>query len=479
MVQYIKQGNIFGRIGTGIGKGLAEQLPKEIENSRHRAGLQELADQSGNLSPAQFLAKAAGTYGITPQEIQSFGELAKIQNKGNAFERIARQGYPGLNAQFSPTGSADLRRVQEANILQRASQSSLPNQQQLQSPSNQPPLEQDTQNQQRSPVPARNEDIPQVVEGNPLSPSNLTRNPWTSQERNQAIRDYISEGFTPDQAQQLASDDENRDLSQPGANKARQDEIDIGKSKVRDTLKRHLETKLQKTGENLYKDVEGPMILNAERGMTRDLIMNPKADIDNIANDWSERLYRTAIAKGRLNTLGKTTGIEALIKGQELSKSLKEYQEIFKRSGNLEEFNKILTGPDFGLSQRGAASQAFPPSKKIEATINDFKFTPRKTHIKGGTRPISYEERSNDAKRAALDIEKDIGPDDSILAISNKLKEKNPDFDEASFFDQLSEDKDQIGLNDRQRLELTERVKDVIPWTWGDLLFLPFFKRSK
>ena len=27
----INQGNLFGRIGTGIGKGLADQVPKEID----------------------------------------------------------------------------------------------------------------------------------------------------------------------------------------------------------------------------------------------------------------------------------------------------------------------------------------------------------------------------------------------------------------------------------------------------------------
>lgn len=79
-----KKPTIFGALGKGLGDSLAENVPKEIDFARKRSGLQSLADQSGKLSPVQFLAKAAGTYGATPQEVQSFGELAKQQARGQA-----------------------------------------------------------------------------------------------------------------------------------------------------------------------------------------------------------------------------------------------------------------------------------------------------------------------------------------------------------------------------------------------------------
>src|SRR5260221_4789961 len=46
MVQIIDDpnaGNIFGRIGKGLAKGLSEQLPKEIERGRLSAGLKNIA----------------------------------------------------------------------------------------------------------------------------------------------------------------------------------------------------------------------------------------------------------------------------------------------------------------------------------------------------------------------------------------------------------------------------------------------------
>jgi len=464
MVQYIKQGNIFGRIGTGIGKGLAEQLPKEIERSRLASGLQNFEKESGDLTPIQQLARLSSIPGITPQMIQSFSELAKVQNQGNAYRKGAGgnprpgQQAAGMQPQASPSGAPEIRDVQFANLQP---------QQGGQQRQNMPPVGQ-VNNQQQTPNAPPNQNVPQVAEGNALNRQNLTRLPWTPQQRQETIANYIDQGFLPDQARDLQQDDESRDLAEPGAYKQRQADIKEAKGEVRDTLKRHLETKLQKAGENVYKDVEGPMILAAERGMIRDLIKNPKADIDNVANDWSERLYRTAIAKDKMRTLGKTTGLENFLKGDSSHKKLKEYQEIFKRSGNLEEFQNILKGEDFGMSAQAAASVAYPPNQKINKYLSYYK----------SSTPTNYqpETKLQEAKKAAIEIENDIGPDDSVLAIVRRLSERDPYFDQQSLLEQISEDKDQLGLNERQRLELAEGAKGILP-NWADLLYLPIFRR--
>jgi hypothetical protein len=78
MAQKIKQGNIFGRIGTGVGKGLAEQLPKEIERGRLASGLKELGNQKG-LTPFQQFSSLASLPGVTPQMIQSGSDLLRQQ----------------------------------------------------------------------------------------------------------------------------------------------------------------------------------------------------------------------------------------------------------------------------------------------------------------------------------------------------------------------------------------------------------------
>jgi len=80
----VKQGDIFGRIGEQIGKGLADQVPKEVENYRLRKGLQQLGKEAPDLSPLEFATKAYGTYGITPQMVQSLGGLAQQESRNKA-----------------------------------------------------------------------------------------------------------------------------------------------------------------------------------------------------------------------------------------------------------------------------------------------------------------------------------------------------------------------------------------------------------
>jgi hypothetical protein len=70
----IKPGNLFGRIGTELGKGLAEQIPKEVERTRLAQGLEALGQQQG-LTPFQQLGRLATLPGVTPQLIQSGAEL--------------------------------------------------------------------------------------------------------------------------------------------------------------------------------------------------------------------------------------------------------------------------------------------------------------------------------------------------------------------------------------------------------------------
>ena len=85
MVQIIEQqGDIFGRIGKGIGQGLSDQLPKEVERSRLSSGLRSFGQEAQGLTPLQQLTRLAAIPGITPQMVQSFGELAKQQ----AFSKI-------------------------------------------------------------------------------------------------------------------------------------------------------------------------------------------------------------------------------------------------------------------------------------------------------------------------------------------------------------------------------------------------------
>ena len=77
MVHYVKQGDIFGRIGTGLAKGLSEQVPKEIERNRLATGLKNLGEQK-NLTPFQQYAGLVGVAHDYPQVVESGSNLLRM-----------------------------------------------------------------------------------------------------------------------------------------------------------------------------------------------------------------------------------------------------------------------------------------------------------------------------------------------------------------------------------------------------------------
>lgn len=99
--QYIKQGDIFGRIGSGIGKGLAEQLPEEVTRGRLAAGLKNLSQQEGQ-SPFQQFAGLAAIPGATPQIIQSGADLLRQQARGQALADFQSQKNQPKPSPFPP-----------------------------------------------------------------------------------------------------------------------------------------------------------------------------------------------------------------------------------------------------------------------------------------------------------------------------------------------------------------------------------------
>jgi len=429
MAQRIKQANLWGRIGTGVGQGLAQQLPKEIEHQRHAAGLKELANNSEGLNPQQFLAKAAGTYGITPQEIQSFGELAKMQQTKNAYAN--RSGVAPQKQMQLPQNFRD---VDFANIPQRNNQINPANVSQAYGQ-------------------------PQIVNENPLNAKNLPISPWNPEKRMQVVNDYMQQGFTPDQSKDLALDDEKRELETNRTNKERLDILENEQNKAKLKLTEKIEKKTQKKGESLFGDISGEMLSNIERGMERDLRLNPNATVEDVTNDWSDRALQMAKTKNQLEGLSKQIGLSNIFsRGSTLSK-LNEYSDIFRRAGNSEEYQNLLQ-KDFGLSPHGAASIAFPVNDKIKKYTSILQ-------SKEGLKKINADPRS-----IATQIESMIGPDDSILSILRYLTDKYHGLDQNEFLSQISEDKDLINLNERQRLEIAKGIRENNPPGWADFYIL-------
>jgi len=461
MAQQIKQANIFGRIGTGLGRGLAEQLPKEVERERLSSGLQSFEQEHQNLNPMQQLARLSAIPGVTPQTIQSFAELAKTSNQANAYRNLG--GYknrPGAGTQESggaaPSGYVP-QNQQEADWLASMGMAKQPQQQ--------PGM-----GQGQLPQGAQRPIGPETINENTINPAAKTRFPWTPERRNESVVSYIDQGFLPQQAQQLAADDEARDLGQSPVLQQRQKEDMERTNTSRNELDRQLNTKLQKEGPERYKDLTGEMQSNIERGMLKALRMDPRLSIEDAANEWSNKALSTAKAKNKFETLASTTGIEALGKTKEINSKLDDYSDTFRDSGNSEEYYNMLKR-DLGFSSEAAATKAFPMNSSWKTYVQNYKPQNFK-QTKYGEIPDPKRTEAN-SRKAANDIGKTIGQDDSILTIGRELRKKDPYFDQEAFYDEMREIKNEIGLNPRQINELPERNTDWLP-NWADFLYLPW-----
>lgn len=448
-----QQGNIFGRIGAGIGQGLSEQLPKEMERGRLAQGLQQFEQESANLNPIQQLARLSSIPGITPQMIQSFGELAKQQNVRNAYRNRADQ-YGRSNRDQVPMQEGGQRLdVPFANITgnepQRAGQ----------------PITQINQV-------VRPEEVspPQANPENPLDQKFIPGMPW-SQKRfdNEVSKELdLDPQVTVNDAIKRVSDREARELSLPEAEQKRIQYFRDVQDRIYKKFDDQLQTRLQKSGAEIYGDITGDMKINLQRSMERDLRLNRMSE-DDAVNKWTTKALDLAKTKKQFEKFAGRDFWDKInpTKKSEALEKLKSYQKIYAQSGNQEEFYNNLMSK-FNLSPQGAATIAFPISK-------DFKSYVEKNRKKEPQKFFDPIKNAETARRYALEAEKYIkDPNASILSMAKALKDADPNFDQDSFFAQIREDWDNLGLTERQGRELPEGKSDTFP-NWGDIWLLPIF----
>lgn len=438
----VSQGSLASRIGSGVGQGLAETLPKEMDRGRLSQGLQQLSNESANLTPLQQYAKVASIPGITPQMIQALPEILKQQNLRQAYAN--RSGGTAEEVGQQP--------MEQGGISAGGRAPTSTAQQQIM--------------QQEKMVAPTERGQPQIVETNPLREEAIPAKPWTPRRFDQEVSRIFDEGLaqTVPEAMEIARSRESRELAQPAAVRA-QDEYLRGQQDLADqSFQKHLETKLEKKGEGLFKDITGENLTNLKRSMYKDLRTDPNATIEDVANYWSNKALDLAKTKSQLTELANKNIFSKITKGSETAEKLKSYQKIFAETGNQEEFyNNIRT--DFNLSPQGAAYLAYPRSKEVSRYIEKAKAIP---HMNLQIAPIQ-------SRKYASDIENLINRDDSLLAISRELRQKEPMFDQRAFFSQLREDQDSLGLTPRQKREIAQGESEIFP-NWGDVLLLPNFR---
>ncbi len=323
----VSQGSTLGRIGSGVGKGLAEQLPKEIERGRLAQGLEQFNKESANLSPLEQASKLFSIPGLTPQMVQVLPELLKQQNLRQSF---ANRGKGQREIQGGEQLTPEESSLQTKEFFQPG---------RIGSQGNEP-----TQIQGQQIVRPEEQGQPQIQENNPLRQEAVPRKTWSPQRYEQEIGRVWEDNpnLTLQEAVGLAQANEQRYLNEPESIRKQDDYFREQQDRVDGAFQKQLETKLQKKGEDVFNDITGESLNNLKRSMYRDLRTNPDLTVEDVANKWSNKALDLGKAKSQINKLSNDDFSDKLFKGNKRREQLETYQKIFKETGDSEEYYNTL-----------------------------------------------------------------------------------------------------------------------------------------
>jgi hypothetical protein len=431
-----KKPSVLAMFGKGLGEGIQEHVPKEIERRRLASSLKDIGDNP-DLSPFQRFAALASAPGATPQIVQSGTELLKQQGLRNNM----RRGQPAqgqAQRQEDPRVEAAMQQFDNRPRSKAALQS---------------------QEQPGENVPRESLGQEQIQPKNPLREEVKTYKPPTPQEFEDRLSsnwDRFPELTYPEVAQKTQQDFD-RLSALPEAERAEDARLRDTQDRIKTSFDDTLQKKLHKDAAGTLKDVSGETQVNLLRGLERDIAKNGISE-DDAVNKWTNKALDIAKAKTDLNKLMSGHGaLTSFFKQDEFIEKLQNFQKIYRDADNLEEFYNLLSGT--GMSPQARAQVAWPRSDSVKKLLKNHK-------------PLGYFGQIENSKKLAMQIEDAFTRDDSFLAIAKNLKDIDPNFNERGFFQQLSDDADKLGLSPRQKRELAEGVSDLIP-NWADTWFFP------
>lgn len=411
----IPQPSIFGRLGTGIGQGLAEQLPKEIERARLGSALDQLGKQQG-LDPWQQytgLVKAAHEY---PQVVQSGADILRQRGISQGFRNIPPNGASS-NAQNQPG-------------------------QTYQQGFNQPGMQSNAQ---------FGGDSPQKGIAT-VGPTQATLHPYIPKTLQQL------QGRAGQLQQEHPEIYPTADLAMKGAVQEDQQEQAIntalqgqrkGEQAVQENVRSQLSALKNASNaagvpENVYQPIEDQALEDVRLGRKDELTASKDA------RKKLEDINREYDGVKRIGIWNKPS---------EMHRSIESLRQDFKKRNDLENFADTLVGQS-GLSYPISYYKTFPVEDypEVNDVLKHIKGPSIETYKRGLPNPSAQERPTLEAAEKIAPLLSKSGA--SPLSISQNLKMKglNPEV----FLDYLVKHKWELDLSERQNREL-EKQRDWFP----------------
>ena len=433
MAQYIKNANIFGRIGSNIGKGLAESIPKEVERNRMTEGLKELGGKQG-LTPFEQYAGLIGIPGVAdrPQIVQTGGELLKHQGIAQGFRNAGNQ-QDNANQQNAGNPLRNAIENKGNQNQQQTAQGLQPNPSGLVSPS------------------ATRATLEHYI---PKNRDQLLQRAGDLYDQNRQL--YPN----PEMAFQAAvqEDAQNQAINQAQQGK-RNSQIGV-EDRARGQLSKLREAANVEIPDNVYQQVENDVLdkISNGEGETEATKYGQKK-LDEIS-----RQYKALDTIGNLDYMFRDT--------KDIKRNLRDVREPFKERGDLENLADSYISKQH-LSPGKGYYLAFPPSDIKELNNELVKLPNLNTNDYVKKFPNkSFQEIENlqqkDTLEASKRLAKAMGKDGSPLAIGEELKAKG--YDPSIWFDYLGKNRKSLDLSERQGREL-EKPKNAFPTLNDNWLF--------
>lgn len=404
MSYQVKQGDIFGRVGQGLGGGLSEQLPQEVERHRLSQGLKNLENQP-NLTPAQRYGRLLTLPGMTPQGLQGYSDIIRQEMRGKALGETGPKPSP----------------FPEKSVKEQAQNSEIP------SLTQEKPFEE----AQKGYIPPTQEEIYQIA--------------GEQYNSNPALF-----GNDPDKAIAWAQEKANREQQINQAYQTKHKNLSDIQDNVVKRLQAH-STRLgaNKVPANTYSKIEDRAIQDTKpkneggRGLTEQQAMKEYGEeLDKVSRD-----YSAVDALGNWGIVGRPASNTLA--------NLKALQKKFETRGDTENFADTLVAEN-GLSNPMAYSIAQPVSR--EKLLNNAISKLPQVHLTKSEDPV-YE-----TSLIAPKLAKSLGEKGSPLAVAHELKQKG--YDPNAWLDYVDDHREELKLMDWQGRQL-DKARNLLP-TWND-----------
>ena len=380
-------GSVFGRLGAGLGKGLAEQLPKEVERSRLSSGLDKFKKESLSKSPLEQAVDLYKIPGFTAEMGYTLAPLLQQQRSREGTVKYGKGAEPGAQQPG-----------QAPNDMQRGAQGVQPQTQGAKAPQSITNLETEAATRQPNYPPT----TPEI---NALAAELVQSQPDLFPNREAAVAE----------ASNLLNDEYNRKKAlkeQSAINDADKTWIDneIAKQAGEVNAGKYAQEEYQKLRDEAYQEVgQGKKTKLEAAREAKDKILELDKTITSLKNIDAKWFPKPEAAK----------------------KALENIREKFK--GKEELLSNLLTS-EWGLSPHYAKILSNPIKENKE--INN-QLSKLKTEHLGGAEYIKNADKGYPREtKIANDIASHLKPNDSLLAIALELHNKG--YNEIGFIDEIN-----------------------------------------